>query len=98
VLRHRALDAACVQPGGAIMVIGVAGGALQLTFGALPFDTPITYPYSGSALELAEVLELARARRIHAHVEHFPLERAADAYQRMREGTLIGRAVITPNG
>jgi propanol-preferring alcohol dehydrogenase len=92
------LDAAAVASGGAVMVIGVAGGTLPLTFSALPFDTSITHPYWGSAIELAEVLELARTDRIHAHVEHFPLERAGEAYQRMREGSLNGRAVITPNG
>jgi len=80
------------------MVIGVAGGTLPFKFGALPFDATITHPYWGSALELAEVLDLARAGHIDAHVEHFPLERAAEAYQRMRDGTLSGRAVITPNG
>jgi alcohol dehydrogenase, propanol-preferring len=93
-----ALDAATVANGGSVMVIGVAGGTLPLTFGTLPFDASITHPYWGSAIELAEVLDLARTGRIHAHVEHFPLERAAEAYQRMREGSLNGRAVITPNG
>jgi propanol-preferring alcohol dehydrogenase len=80
------------------MVIGVAGGTLPLTFGTLRFDASITHPYWGSRIELAEVLELARAGHIHAHVERFPLDRVEDAYERMREGKLAGRAVITPNG
>jgi propanol-preferring alcohol dehydrogenase len=93
-----ALAAATVRPAGAVMVIGVAGGTLAFTFGAFPFDASISHPYWGSAVELAEVLELARDGLIHAHVERFPLDRAADAYQRMRDGALSGRAVITPNG
>jgi propanol-preferring alcohol dehydrogenase len=93
-----ALDAAAIATGGSVMVIGVAGGTLPLTFATMPFDASITHPYWGSAIELAEVLELARTGRIHAHVEHFPLDRADKAYQRMRDGTLSGRAVITPNG
>ncbi|HSD03547.1 MAG TPA: NAD(P)-dependent alcohol dehydrogenase [Gaiellales bacterium] len=92
------LDAEAVAKGGSVMVIGVAGGTLPLTFGAMPSDASITHPYWGSAIELAEVLDLARTGRIHAHVEHFPLDRADEAYQRMREGSLNGRAVITPNG
>jgi propanol-preferring alcohol dehydrogenase len=92
------LDVKAVAAGGSVMVIGVAGGTLSLTFGTMRFDASITYPYWGSAIELAEVLELARAGHIQAHVERFPLERAADAYQRMRDGSLSGRAVITPNG
>jgi propanol-preferring alcohol dehydrogenase len=93
-----ALDASVVQGGGAIMVIGVAGGTLPLTFGTTAFDASITYPYWGSAVELAEVLDLARTGQITPHVEHFRLDQAAEAYARMREGTLQGRAVITPQG
>jgi alcohol dehydrogenase, propanol-preferring len=92
------LDAAAAAAGGSVMVIGVAGGTLPLTFGTLRFDTSITHPYWGSRIELAEVLELASAGHIHAHIERFPLESAPDAYERMREGKLAGRAVITPNG
>ena len=43
------------------------------------------------------MLDLARAGKIRAHVERFPLERAAEAYARMRDGSLAGRAVICPN-
>jgi alcohol dehydrogenase, propanol-preferring len=93
-----ALAAATVRPAGAVMVIGVAGGTFPFKFGAIPFDATITHPYWGSAIELTEVLDLARVGQIQAHVERFPLDRAAEAYQRMREGTLSGRAVITPNG
>ena len=47
--------------------------------------------------ELAEVIALARDGKIAAHVERFGLADASDAYQRMRDGTLRGRAVIVPN-
>jgi propanol-preferring alcohol dehydrogenase len=93
-----ALDVKSVAAGGSVMVIGVAGGTLPVTFGTMRFDASITYPYWGSRIELAEVLELARAGHITAHVERFPLENAPDAYERMRQGKLAGRAVITPNG
>jgi alcohol dehydrogenase, propanol-preferring len=93
-----ALDAQVVAPAGAVMAIGVAGGTLPYTFNALPSDASLTHPYWGSIIELAEVLDLARAGHITAHTERFPLERVTDAYERMRNGTLSGRAVITPNG
>jgi propanol-preferring alcohol dehydrogenase len=93
-----ALDVKSVAAGGSVMVIGVAGGTLPVTFGTMRFDASITYPYWGSRIELAEVLELARAGHIQAHVERFPLQNAPDAYERMRQGKLAGRAVITPNG
>ena len=91
-----ALDCKIVAPGGAVMVIGVAGGTLAYKFNSLPSDASLAHPYWGSSVELAEVLELARAGHITAHVEHFALENVEDAYERMRNGTLSGRAVITP--
>ena len=93
-----ALAATVVRPGGAIQAIGLAGGRIPVGYGALPFDVSVTVPYWGSYGELVEVVELARAGKIHAHTESFPLERAADAYERLRAGTLLGRAVITPHG
>jgi alcohol dehydrogenase, propanol-preferring len=93
-----ALAAASGRAGGAIQVIGLAGGTLPLASGALPFDCSLTMPYWGSAVELRDVIELARAGRIRAHTERFALDDVADAYARLRAGTLQGRAVITPHG
>lgn len=81
-----------------LTIVGLAGGKYEFAFGALPFEAQLSIPYWGSAVELEEVLELARAGKIRAHVERFELDRAADAYRRMREGSLDGRAVICPHG
>jgi len=80
-----------------VTVVGLAGGKFEFTFGAEPFEAQLTIPYWGTAIELIEVLDLARAGKIRAHVERFPLDRAGDAYDRLREGTLDGRAVICPH-
>jgi propanol-preferring alcohol dehydrogenase len=45
-----------------------------------------------------EVLALSRAGHLRMTLERFPLEQIAEVYKRMREGTLKGRAVITPHG
>jgi propanol-preferring alcohol dehydrogenase len=81
-----------------VTVVGLAGGKFEFAFGALPFEAQLTIPYWGSAVELAEVLDLARTGKIRSHVERFGLDRAEEAYTRMREGTLNGRAVICPHG
>jgi propanol-preferring alcohol dehydrogenase len=81
-----------------VTVVGLAGGKFEFAFGALPFEAELTIPYWGTAVELAEVLDLARAGKIRAHVERFGLDEAEEAYSRMREGALDGRAVICPNG
>lgn len=93
-----ALGAAVARFESHLTVVGLAGGAFQFGFGALPFEAQLTIPYWGTAIELIEVLDLARAGRIRAHVERFPLERAAEAYRRLREGSIDGRAVVCPHG
>jgi alcohol dehydrogenase, propanol-preferring len=80
-----------------VTVVGLAGGKFEFAFGALPFESQLTIPYWGTAVELGEVLDLARSGKIHAHVERFGLDHVEDAYTRMREGTLDGRAVICPH-
>jgi propanol-preferring alcohol dehydrogenase len=93
-----ALSAQIVRFESHLTVVGLAGGTFQFGFGALPFECQLTIPYWGSAVELLEVLDLARAGKIRSHVERFPLDRAEDAYEKMRAGTLDGRAVICPHG
>jgi propanol-preferring alcohol dehydrogenase len=90
------LAASVAQPNGEVTIVGLAGGSLPFQFGALPWDCAITVPYWGSGVELIEVLDLARSGKIQAHVEQFPLAQVADAYDRLRAGTLTGRAVIVP--
>jgi len=81
-----------------LTMVGLAGGHLQFGFGAVPWQSELTITYWGSAVELMEVLELARAGKIRPHVERFTLAQADEAYERMREGRLAGRAVICPSG
>ncbi|MGN6201745.1 MAG: NAD(P)-dependent alcohol dehydrogenase [Solirubrobacterales bacterium] len=81
-----------------LTIVGLAGGKFEFGFGALPFEAQLNIPYWGTAIELEECLELARQGKIHAHVEHFSLDDAPRAYEKMRAGELDGRAVITPNG
>jgi propanol-preferring alcohol dehydrogenase len=90
------LGAVVARPDGELTVVGLAGGSLPFRFGALPWDCAVALPYWGSAVELMEVLELARQGKIRARVQRFPLGQAADVYAQLREGKIDGRAVITP--
>jgi propanol-preferring alcohol dehydrogenase len=93
-----ALAARIVRSQSHLTVVGLAGGIFQFGFGALPFECQLAIPYWGSAVELIEVLELARAGEIKVHTERFSLDRVEDAYDKMRGGELDGRAVICPHG
>jgi propanol-preferring alcohol dehydrogenase len=95
-----AIGAAVVAAGGRFMIVGLGGGRLTLAPGVgnigVPMETAVMVPFWGTRAELAEVLGLARQGRIAAHVETFPLDRAPEAYERLRAGGVHGRAVITP--
>lgn len=93
-----ALAAQCGRFEADIALVGLAGGTLPFSFFSQPYECSVSTTYWGSAIELIEVLELARAGKIHAHVERYPLERAAEVYERLRSGEIPGRAVVCPHG
>jgi propanol-preferring alcohol dehydrogenase len=86
-----------ITTGGDIAIVGLAGGSVAVGFGTVPFEARVVVPFWGTRAELAEVIALARAGRIRAHVERFSLSDAKTAYDRLRAGQLAGRAVIIPN-
>jgi propanol-preferring alcohol dehydrogenase len=94
------LAASVVSTGGRLLLVGLGGGALQIKPGVadigIPMETRVVVPFWGTRAELAEVIALARAGRVTAHVETFPLARAHEAYDKLKKGALHGRGVIVP--
>ncbi|MGN6190231.1 MAG: NAD(P)-dependent alcohol dehydrogenase [Conexibacter sp.] len=93
-----ALGAQVGRPEGDLALVGIAGGTFPLSFFSQPYELAVATTYWGSAIELMEVIELARTGRIHAHVERFGLDQVADVYERLRRGEIEGRAVLCPHG
>ncbi|HXE79748.1 MAG TPA: NAD(P)-dependent alcohol dehydrogenase [Vicinamibacterales bacterium] len=95
------LAASVVSIGGRLMLVGLGGGTMRITPGVgdmgIPMETQVMVPFWGTRAELAEVIALARAGRLKAHVETFPLSNAREAYDRLAAGKLRGRAVIVPD-
>jgi len=92
-----AMAAKMARKMGHLTVVGVAGGTLPFNFFSVPTECSITAPYWGTIPELMELIVLAESGRIKSHNNYYPLERAHEAYDAMRSGTLQGRAVIVPN-
>ena len=94
------LAASVVATGGRFMLVGLGGGTLQIKPGVadigIPMETQVVVPFWGTRAELAEVIALARAGRLTAHVEQFPLTNADEAYKKLSAGTLQGRGVVVP--
>ncbi|MEX5718580.1 zinc-binding dehydrogenase [Geodermatophilus maliterrae] len=53
-------------------------------------------PYWGTRTELLEVLDLARAGAVYVGVEKYSLDETPEAYRRLHEGAVRGRAVVVP--
>jgi propanol-preferring alcohol dehydrogenase len=91
-----ALAAAITRPLGHLTIVGIAGGSVPVSFFGIGYEVSVATTYWGSLPELMEVITLATAGRIRAHVQRFDLDDAPAAYQAMRDGALDGRAVIVP--
>jgi len=91
------LGASLTKPLSHLTVVGLAMGTLPFNIINVRWEASVQTTYWGSVTELSEVIALARDGKIAAHVERFSLDNAPDAYLRMRDGTLRGRAVIVPN-
>jgi propanol-preferring alcohol dehydrogenase len=79
-----------------IVHIGMGGAGIATGFGLVPPGVSVTAPYWGTRTELLEVLELARTGALTVHIEQFGLDEAPLTYERLRAGTIAGRAVIVP--
>jgi alcohol dehydrogenase, propanol-preferring len=85
-----------VRPTGVVMVVGEAGGRLPFGFGAVPDEAHLTTSVWGSHRDLVAVVELARAGAVRWEVEALPLHRVNEALERLRQGRVRGRLVLTP--
>lgn len=91
-----ALAAAVVRPLGHLTIVGIGGGTVPVGFFTVPYEVSVASTYWGSQTELMEVIAMARSGLITTHLQTFDLEDAPKAYEAMRNGALVGRAVIVP--
>lgn len=85
-----------VAVNGSIVIVGIGGGLVQTGFFSTPFGVQVRAPYWGSRGELAEVIALAQNGLIDVEVEQFSLEQGPEAYRRLHDGQITGRAVLIP--
>ncbi len=91
-----ALAASVARPLSDVTLVGVGMGSYPFSFFTVPYEVSLASTYWGSVSELHEVVALAEAGQIRAHVERYSLDDAAKAYADLAAGTLHGRAVIVP--
>jgi propanol-preferring alcohol dehydrogenase len=91
-----ALGVDLLGPGGDLVVVGSGGGSLDFRKSALPQGVRVSAPFWGTAEELGAVVELARAGRLVPEVEVIAFDQVPAAYDRLRQGGVVGRMVVDP--
>ena len=90
---------ASLAPGGDYVLVGSAGAPMTVGKGVgLSRGWAVSAPFWGPHADLVETVSLAAAGALRAEVETFCLDDALDAYERLRTGSVHGRAVVVPHG
>jgi propanol-preferring alcohol dehydrogenase len=91
------LGASLLATGGMMVCSGLIGTQIKTPlFPLVRREYSIQGSFWGNYNELREVIELAKKGLIRHHVEKFRLSEANDAINRLREGKVLGRAVLIP--
>ncbi len=85
---------------GTLVVVGLFGGELTLPLPTLPMkNAVIRGSYTGSLAELKDLVSLAQERGLQPlPVACHPLEATPRILEEIREGRIVGRAVVQPAG
>jgi propanol-preferring alcohol dehydrogenase len=81
---------------GVVQIVGIGGALLSTGFFSTPMGASVRAPYWGTRSELMEVLDLARSGAVRVEVERYTLDEAPEAYRRLHDGKIRGRAVVVP--
>ncbi|MEU8899033.1 NAD(P)-dependent alcohol dehydrogenase [Nocardia sp. NPDC048505] len=99
--RTATLAVEAVAPNGAYRMIGLGGGAPELTAGPAggpgwPWGASVRKSYGGTKSDLINSVALARSGRIRVEVERFDLADGRAALDLLDQGRIRGRAVLVP--
>ncbi|MBF6330076.1 NAD(P)-dependent alcohol dehydrogenase [Nocardia transvalensis] len=90
-----------VAPNGAYRMVGIGGGDPELTAGPAggpgwPWGASVRKSLAGTKRDLLESLALARSGKLRVQVERFDLDDGPEAFARLDNGKVRGRAVLVP--
>src|SRR3954452_8931314 len=81
---------------GAVAIVGQGFGTAQVRWGQPAHDCDVFNPQGATIAELHEVIALAQSGKVQIEIEQFGFDEIPQAYERLRAGTLNGRAVVLP--
>ncbi|MDR0837358.1 MAG: NAD(P)-dependent alcohol dehydrogenase [Propionibacteriaceae bacterium] len=77
-------------------IVGIGGGSAKVGFGQVPYECKVLSPYWGTRGDLFDVVALAQRGLLDVHTETYTIEQGVEAYHRLHEGKIVGRAVLVP--
>ncbi|MCX6431736.1 MAG: alcohol dehydrogenase catalytic domain-containing protein [Actinobacteria bacterium] len=83
---------------GLVVLVGLFGGSVPFGFGLVPHEARFMTSIWGSLAQMHEMVALAQANPLHSPIEIIGLDDVASAHQRLHDGNVSGRFVITPGG
>src|SRR5579871_1711739 len=88
----------CLTKGGKLVIVGLFGGGATFALPLIPIKAvTIQGSYVGNLRETEELLDLVRTKKVAAiPVTPMPLASANQALTDLKEGRLVGRAILTP--
>src|SRR6201992_3843429 len=88
----------CLTKGGKLIIVGLFGGGAPWALPLIPMKAiTIQGSYVGSLRETRELLDLVRTKKVAPiPVTPMPLAKANEALANLKQGRLVGRAVLTP--
>jgi propanol-preferring alcohol dehydrogenase len=89
-----ALAMACARPAGTVVFVGAGPGAARVGWGTAPPECAVYTSLGNTVADLRDVVGYARRGELTVLTETFGLDEVEAAYDRMRQGTLRGRAVV----
>lgn len=86
----------CLRKGGALIIVGLYGGALTIPIPFLPMNARVIQgSYVGTPQDMAELMALVREGKIAAiDIQERPLEEASAALADLKAGKVRGRQVL----
>jgi D-arabinose 1-dehydrogenase-like Zn-dependent alcohol dehydrogenase len=87
-----------LAPNGVLMVIGAAGPISVDPILLISGERSVKGWYSGTSIDSQDTLKFSASNKVHSMNEVFPLDRAAEAYDRMMSGKARFRVVLQIGG
>lgn len=80
------------------IVVKVGGGSVPFDFFKETPGAQLVTSLNGGGVALKEIVDMAALGRIKNLLDRYPLSKAQQAYDDFKQGHLVGRAVLIPEG